>query len=446
MKYSKLPKFNHKNKFYQAKSFVRDSINFCFDNRKIYGDLFRIRFFHIWLYIVSDVAIIKHVLQTNQKNYRKSPAYNQLKLALGEGLITSAGDFWRKQRRMAQPGFYKSALVDIYETMRTQTDLYCDTLRAKSEQEVDLSLEMMTATANIIMQTLFSSQNTKNLALLHQLMHEAQEYIIDRISQPHKIPWYYINGKHRQFKKNKRIYTQLINEFISDRRTNNIKKHDLLSMLMMAKDENGQGMSDQQLRDECTTLFSAGHETSANALLWTFYELLKNPLAFDQLKQEVRSTLKGNIPTMETLRKLPYTLKVIKEGMRLYPPAHAIGRQAIEAEEVMGHQVPKNSIMYLSFYNIHRHPDIWEHPDTFDPSRFDEEKEMKRDRSAYLPFGAGPRMCIGNHFAYMEMHLLLAVLVDRFDFELIPNQTIELDPLITLRSKHPIKVRVTNVT
>ena len=293
------------------------------------------------------------------------------------------------------------------------------------------------------MRTLFSSDNDNNQNQMYHMMSEIQEYVAHRIHHPFQIPFQYINGRHRKFKKYRNDFSASTFQLIEERRQMKNRPADLLSMLLEAKDaETGAQMSDEELRDEVITIFSAGHETSANAMAWTLYLLEKHPEVVEKLRAEEKAVLDGKAPSFADLRQLQYHQQVIEEGMRLYPPAHAIGRQAIAEDEIDGVHIPKNSAFLISVYALQHSPKYWEKPNEFSPERFNPEKVKARPKRTYLPFGAGTRMCIGNHFAIMEMQLLLARLVRHFNFERLSNESIPFQPLITLKPKEDIQLKL----
>ena len=306
----------------------------------------------------------------------------------------------------------------------------------------DISQRMMEVTANIVLKTLFSTSNPTDLATLYQLMNEAQDYVMKRTIKPFFIPFMYLNGEHRKFLKSKAIFDGLVYDMIKTRRTSSERPYDLLSLLLESVDEDtGAKMTDAQLRDESITIFAAGHETSANALAWILWLLAKNPDAQAIAAQEAMNALNQKTPDLKQLASLSYIMQVIQEGMRLYPPAYAVGREAINEDEILGYPIPKKSILFLSIYALHRDPEYWEQPNKFYPAHFETEKVKERPRLAYMPFGAGPRMCIGNHFALMEMQLIVALLLKNFRFS--PGQeSPEMNPLITLKPKPEIFLKV----
>ena len=442
---STIPVFKGKNPLLPGAEFIRNPFDFTIGHAKEMGDFYRVPFIFRKLFVTTNPEVISHVLQKNQKNYVKSVAYRHLKLALGNGLVTSEGDFWRRQRRLAQPAFYKTQLEELFKKMTEVAERYLGDLTQKtaSGKVLDLSKEMMSVTADIVLKTLFSAENPADISEMYRIMMDAQDYIVFRTTRPHLIPFGYLNGQHRRFKKDMNWFDSYIHQLIEERRTQADPPADLLTMLLQTRDEDtGETMNDQQLRDEAVTLFAAGHETSSNALAWTLYLLSQHPEILKKLRLEIETVLGNRTPTFEDLRKLTYTMQVIQEGMRLYPPAFAIGRQPVEDDEILGQKIPAGSVMFISIAALHRDPKYWERPADFYPEHFEPEREKQRPRLAYMPFGAGPRMCIGNHFALMEMQLLLAMFVRQFDFELEKNHPVEPEPLITLKPKYGILMRV----
>ncbi len=439
------PVFKGKNPVLPGAEFISDPYKFSLNEGRDFGDFFRVPFFFRKVFFTTNIEVIKHVLQTNQKNYVKSVAYRNLKMALGNGLVTSEGETWRRNRRLAQPAFYKTQLEELYKAMAGVAERYCHDLskKIKSNDTLEISEEMMSVTADIVLKALFSAENPAAISEMYRIMVDSQEYIVERTIAPYLTPFSYINGKHRRFKKDMAWFDGHLFNLINQRRESGAPSNDFLGMLLDAKyEDTGEPMSDQQLRDEAITLFAAGHETSSNGLSWIFYLLTQNPDVLKKLREELDQELGNKTPSFEDLRKLSYTMQVIQEGMRLYPPAFAIGREPVEDDEINGVHIPKGSVVFVSIAGLHRDPKYWERPDEFYPERFSPENEKNRPRMAYMPFGAGPRMCIGNHFALMEMQLLLAMLVRQFDMELVTGQKIAAQPLITLKPKHGIRMRI----
>ena len=435
--------YTEKSLLTRSREFIKHPGIFVLENSKRYGASFFLKLPLRHVLCTLDPEVMTHVLVKNQKNYRKSFAYKQLRLALGMGLVTSEGDYWRKQRRMAQPAFYKARLEDLFRGMFEVTEQYVEELAEKEGTTVDISAEMMKITADVVLRTLFSADNDLDQKEMYRQMVGAQEYVIHRINYPLTRFMNYLNGRHRRFLQDRKAFDDTIIDLIRRRRNTENAPNDLLTMLLSARDaDTGEGMTETQLRDEAITIFAAGHETSANALTWTLMLLSQHPETVKKLRTELREVLGGNTPTFADLPRLQYTKQVIEEGMRLYPPAHAVGREAVEADEINGTKIKKNMIVLLSIFSMHRSELYYKNPEKFDPDRFAPERVKLRAKNTYLPFGAGPRMCIGNHFAMMEMQLILASLLQKFDFEFAEGQNVEMHPLITLKPKQNIKLKM----
>ncbi|MCU0347050.1 MAG: cytochrome P450 [Saprospiraceae bacterium] len=440
-----IPVFKGKNRFLPGAEFLRNPFEFTVKRSHEMGDFYMMPFLLRKIFVITNHEAVAHVLTKNQKNYRKSPAYRQLRLAIGTGLVTSEGEFWRSQRRLVQPAFYKTQLEELFKGMAVVAGKYIAELHEKTKrgEPLDASKEMMEATARIVLKTLFSTEDTADINEMYRVMMDAQDYLVYRTVKPYMIPFTYLNGSHRKFKRDIAWFNRYIFDLIEKRRHDPNPPNDLLTMLLTSKDEDtGQAMSDQALRDEAVTLFAAGHETSATALSWALWLLSNHPDVVQKMRGEIAAVLGDRMPGFEDLRKLTYTMQVIQEVMRLYPPGFAIGRQPLAEDEILGVKIPLNAIMFISIAAMQRDPRYWERPHDFFPEHFNPDVEKERPKLAYMPFGAGPRMCIGNHFALMEMQLLLALLVRDFDFEMVEGHPVEPEPLITLKPKYGILMRV----
>lgn len=409
-----------------------------------YGDAVRFRaIMHFYGYIFCHPDHNKHILQDNNKNYTKLPHPSLLLLTpvIGHGLLTSDGDFWRRQRRLAQPAFHRQRIADFAQTMTEATGVMLD--KWQDGQMLNLAEEMMHLTLEIAGKTLFSIDLTRAADTVGEAFTAVNEEVAALSSTPFAyerlryVPWW---RSSRIIHQNTAVLDNVVQTIIAERRQSGEQKDDLLGMLMAARDEEtGEGMDDRQLRDEVMTIMLAGHETTAVALSWVFYLLSQHPAVRTRLEQELADVLgtghTARLPAIADIPQLPYTTMVIEEAMRLYPPAYAIGRFGHEADVIGGYDVPANTIITLSPYLTHRHPAFWEEPLKFDPERFTPERVAERPRYAYLPFGGGPRQCIGNNFAMTEAILLLATIAQRFRAELKPGHQVEMEPLITLRPK-----------
>ena len=410
-----------------------------------YGPVVGFRFRNrIALVFLDDPAQIRHVLRTNNRNYLKAEQYEPLKLVVGEGLIVSDGDFWRRQRRLEQPAFHRRRIAGLVTLMVAET---ARTLLRWSHppwgqgEPFDIFREMTGLTLRIISKTLFGPAADG----YHERISKAQSVLdryLDRrmatlVSLPHWVPTP-ANLRYRRALANLR---DVIDGAIDERKRGGQREDDLLSMLLEARDERtGQGMDKRQLRDEAMTLIFAGHETTATALSWTWWLLGTNAQAERRLHEELDDVLAGRMPEFEDLPNLPYTRMVFQEAMRLYPPAWAISRRAIEDDEVGGYRIPAGTTVLVSPYVTHRNLRYWEDPEIFDPDRFLPERSAGRPEFAYLPFGGGPRKCIGDHFAMTEGMLILATIAQRYRLLPAPEHPVEPHPLLTLKPKRGIIV------
>jgi cytochrome P450 len=432
----------------------RDPLALFLESRDRYGDVVRFKFGPFDYYLVNDPNVVKHVLVDNPKAYTKSRNYLGLKVVLGEGLLTSEGDHWRRQRKLAQPAFHRDKLAGFANQMSMATrDMLTRWTREDGERTGGagafcIHAEMMRLTFRIVGLTLFSSDvdgDAKDVGqALEVAMHWANEYAESLVRVPPWIP----TPANVRFKRAKRTLDDVVFRLIAERRDSARNSgdfgSDLLGMLMAATEDGGgagSGMDDQQLRDEIITMILAGHETTANLLSWTFHLLSKHPEVERRVRDEAQRVLGGRDPVLEDVKALEYTRMVLEEALRLYPPAWVFERQAVIADELGGYPIEPGAIVGLCPYVLHRHPDHWENPEGFDPERFRPERAEKRPRYAYLPFGGGPRTCVGNHFAMMEAQILLSMIVREHRLELEPSHPVVLDPVITLRPKHGIKVR-----
>lgn len=439
-----IPIHKGKNIFTSGLELLNDPVKFTLEKQQELGGFYQVKTLLATIFVTTDPKVINHLLVKNHRKYVKSPAYRQLKLALGNGLVTSEGDSWFRNRRMAQPAFYKKSLHGIFDKIIVTATDFTKSLAAKKGEVVDFSQLMMEVTSDIVLNALFTVENSADKEEMHRQVTDAQDYIMYRTTRPYMIPFTYINGMHRRFLKDKKAFDDMAYSFIDGHRNDDNPPADFITLLLQAEDaETGEKMSDLQIRDEAITIFAAGHETSANALCWTTYLLSQHPEIFKKLKAEAQAVFGDRVPQFEDITKLTYAKQVINEGMRLYPPAYVVGREPIEEDEILGTKIPKKSIMLVSIMAAHRNPEVWENPDVFDPDRFLPERAKAIPKFAYMPFGAGPRMCIGNHFAIMEMQLVLALLARDFEFEYMGKKTPpDYLPLVTLKPKDGMKMRI----
>lgn len=398
-----------------------------------HGEIVGFRFAHLRYVVVADPEGIKHVLVTNHKNYTKSRNYAGLKVVLGEGLLTAEGEKWRKHRRLAQPAFHKERLAGFAGAMAACTG----DMLARWEDGVvlDAHEEMMRLTFRIVGKTLMSTELDGDAKAIGDALGVALRWANEHVESIVRLPPWVPTPNNLRFKKAKKVIDDLVHRIIADRRASGARHDDLLAMLMEARDEDsGEGLSDVELKHELVTLVLAGHETTANALSFALWLLAKHPEVARTLEREVDAALGGREPALSDLPRMPYVVQVIEEAMRLYPPAWCFEREAIEDDVVCGHHVAKGTVIGMPPFVTHRLPRLWKDPEAFDPSRF-AKGAAERHKYAYVPFGGGPRVCIGNAFAMMEMQIILAAIVQRFRVAPVAGFELELDPSITLRPK-----------
>ena len=425
------------------REFNRDTLGFIERCQRDYGDVVRSRFLYLHAYFLYNPADIETMLTTNAKSYRKarslrSPFFYRL---VGNGLVTSEGDFWRRQRRLAQPAFHRQRISSYGDIMVEYTNRAL--AEWKNGEQRDIARDMTRLTLEIVVKTLFNSDVSNDADHVGAMLAE----IVKPFASQATLKWIADNrlptpGHRRYFNAVSEI-DRVVFRIIGERRASGTDEGDLLSMLLQAQDEDGSQMNDAQLRDEVMTLFLAGHETTALALSWSWYLLATHPEAEKKFHAELDEVLGKNgsrAPEVADLPRLKYTEMIVKETMRLYPPAYAVGREAIEETEIGGFRVPRNTQLFAFQWVTHRDPRFFERPSEFEPERWASESIQNLPKYAYFPFGGGPRQCIGNYFAMMEVVLLLATIGQRFKFSLVKDHPVEVLPVLSLRPKNGIKV------
>jgi cytochrome P450 len=423
------------------RDFNRDTLGFITHCRD-FGDVVHTRFLYVHAYFLYNPADIETLLTTNARSYRKaqslrSPFFHRL---VGNGLVTSEGDFWRRQRRLAQPAFHRQRISSYGDVMVQYTHRAIEAW--KQGEQRDLARDMTRLTLEIVVKTLFNSDVSNDADHIGQILSQ----LVKPFASQATLKWILDNRLptpgHRKYFNAVSEIDRIVFRIIAERRASGYDEGDLLSMLLQAQDDDGSQMSDQQLRDEVMTLFLAGHETTALALSWSWYLLAKHPEAERKFHAEIDEVLGGRAPNVSDLPKLRYTEMIAKEAMRLYPPAYAVGREAIEDTEIGGYHVPKGTQLFAFQWVTHRDARYFDHPEAFKPERWNAAASEQLPKFAYFPFGGGPRQCIGNYFATMEIVLLLATIGQRFRFSLDPDRTVEVLPVLSLRPKNGIKVVV----
>jgi len=403
-----------------------------------FGDIFYYRAGWIDVYFLNHPDLIESVLISQSQNFAKDKVIQNSRWFLGQGLLTSEGPEWRRQRRLCQPAFHRARLSSYGQTMSAYSEAM---LAAWSDGEVrDIHQEMMQLTMRIVAKVLFSVEVSadaqKVAAALNLLMRHTS---VVRMVMPPLLRHVPLPALVR-VKRAVRELDEIVNRIIRERRTSGADTGDLLSILMVSRGEDGSVMTDRQLRDEIMTFLLAGHETTAVSLSWTWYLLSQHPEAARKLHQELRDVLGGRTPQLEDMVRLPYTDRVVKESMRLYPPAWSLARTTAKEMEVGGYRLPVGANVVMSPWIMHRDPRFFENPERFDPDRWAVEIAHRLPRFAYFPFGGGPRLCIGASFAMMEANLLLATIAQRFQLSLVPGHPVVPQPGITLRPRHGIQM------
>ncbi len=417
---------------------------------KTYGPVSHYKLGSSNIVFINEPDLIREILVTQASSFIKERTQNRMKILLGEGLITSEGEFHMRQRRIAAPAFHRQR-IQAYASMMVERGA---AMRATWQpgQIFDMSAAMMELTLEIVARTLFATDVTAAIREINDevnVIMRLYNYLIALPRAESYLRWP-IPGLIRFRKARARLDAQVY-RMIAERRASNEDRGDLLSMLMAARDEGETpaeagrkpsapqtGMSDRQLRDEVITIFLAGYETVANALTWTWYLLSENPAAAERMQKEIDEVLQGRLPTLEDVPRLRYTEMVFAESMRLYPPAWAMGRQSTQVVELGPYRLPAGTYFFFSQYILQRSEEFYPEPLRFDPERFTPEQKAVRPRFTYFPFGGGSRQCIGEAFAWMEGVLILATLAQRWSFNMVPGQTVDVQPKITLRPKYPM--------
>lgn len=396
------------------------------------GPIARLQLAHIPLYVLTDADLAHEVLVQEASSYHKSAGLQFLRPLLGDGLLTAEGETHKRHRKLLAPAFAPKRLEKYGEIMVEETRKQM--AGWTTGQRIDVSREMMEMTLAIAGRTMFGADVRSDAVVVGHALEHAMRAHEASIKSPFQVDFSWPLPRHLQMRKAVKMLDEIVYRLIADGRKRGTDKGDVLSLLLLARDEeDGSGLTDQQVRDEVMTLLLAGHETTANALTWAWYELGRHPDVLAHLVREVEPF--GNRAlTGDDLQKMPWNLAVIEEAMRLHPPAYMTGRETIEPVDLGGHHLPKGAIVLVNIRGIHRRADYFAAPEAFMPERMLSDAKKARPRHYYLPFGAGPRVCIGSHFALLEAQLCLATMVQRAKMQLLVTH-VEPEPLVTLRPK-----------
>jgi cytochrome P450 len=421
--------------------FRRGPISFFQNTAREYGDLARFNLAGLDCYLLNKPEYIQDVLVTHHRNFVKGRGLERAKDFLGEGLLTSEKELHLRQRRLMQPAFHRQRVAAYGATMAEHTARMRERWRDKALLDIDQ--EMMRLTLSIASKTLFDAdveaEATEIGAALTTMMQGWPRMTSPFYQILNKLPL----PSNRRLREAQQRLDATVLRMITERRASGEDRGDLLSMLLMAQDEeDGSGMSDKQVRDEAMTLFIAGHETTANALTWTWYLLSQYPAVEEKLHEEVDTILSGRLPRAEDVPQLSYTRKIFSEAIRLYPPAWTIGRRALNDYEIAPYRIPANSMVFMSPYVMQHDARYFPNPEVFDPERWTPEAQAARPKFSYFPFGGGPRQCIGEAFAWMEGVLVIAAIAQQWKLCLVPSHPVAMQPLVTLRPKHGMRMVV----
>lgn len=425
---------------------LRDRLGLLTRSAERYGPDVHLRFLHMHYLLLTSAESMQHVLVEHPERYAKSRNYDGLKLVLGNGLLTSEGSFWRRQRRLMQPAFHKQQLAGFVQTMNEAALAAVQRLQAEhgDGRPFDLHAELMRLTFRIVGLTLLSRDLDGEAKAVGDALGVGLHWANRHVESLVRIPAWLPTPHNRRFARAKRTLDSLVLRIVAERRVspaNPARRRDLLDMLLAAQDaDSGETMTDEQIKHELLTLVLAGHETTANALTFLYYTLSRHPQVREKVRAEVQEVLGDRLPTPDDLKKLEYVTCVIEETMRLYPPAWVFERQALDDDVIAGVPVKKHTIVTLCPYVVHRSSRHWHDPLRFDPERFRPEQRSKIGKHVYMPFGAGHRFCIGNNFAMMEMQILVALLATRCTFDVLPGYQPQLVAEVTLRPKHGMPV------
>jgi cytochrome P450 len=406
---------------------------------KKYPDIVRLKMGVANIILATNPELIQEILVTKQRDFIKGEYLQRTKKVFGEGLLTSEGDFHHRQRRLVQPAFHHDRINAYAKVM---TDYASRTMSGwRDRQVLDIHSEMEGLTMAIVAKCLFNANVESESKKIAEDLTTTINYF-DRLSSPlakilERLP------SNKKYENAVKRIDAMLYKLIEDRRKSGKDVGDLMSMLLHAKDESGGQMTDRQLRDEVMILFTAGHETTANALTWTWYLLSQNPEAEAKLQKEVDALIpKDSVPSAEDVPKLEYTTKVFTESMRIYPPAWILPRQSVKDVSIGGYNIPVGSDVVMSQYVNHHDPRFFPEPEKFDPDRWTPEMKKKLPKFAYFPFGGGPRSCVGEPFAWMEGALLLATISRRWSMQHVKGHKVEMQPMITLRPKYGMKMQL----
>lgn len=426
-------------------AFRRDPITFLTQLTRAYGDICRFQLLTWPTVVLNHPDAVRRVYVERHQFYDKGdPFFQTARFLVGNGLGSADGEQWLRQRRLIQPLFHRKYLTDLGTIMVDTSQDLCQRWEAveNTEQPIQVVSEMENLNLRIVTQTIFRVDLNAQVETIGSDIDNVWKFLGEYFQMPFP-PLSVPTTRHRHVKEVFRRLDSTVYSLIARRRASGNNGSDLLGLLLSARDEEtGEGMSDQQVRDEIVTFFTAGSETSSLVLTWTWHLLSQHPDIEAALHQELDQVLAGRLPTSQDLSQLVYTRMILDEALRLYPPIWLNMRRAMQDEEICGYHIPKHAFVMYSPYILHRHPDFWTDPERFQPERFQPEQKKQYTSAAYVPFSEGPRLCIGQHFALMAMTLSLATIASRYRLVAVPGRPVELEPLLTLAPRHGLPMYI----
>ncbi len=435
--------------FFDSKKMMNNPVEIFTKYTRLLGDTYSFHFGGVKpAMVTSNPDIIQHVLQKNYTNYQKSEIQvKRLGHFLGPGLLTSHGKYWLTQRRLIQEGFKKDKLVTYTKIMEQVVSEAFEEIDKKADEQVlDIASFMKELTFKMVMRTLFSnSLNEKELKTIGYSITTVQQFILKTIVQPYLNPWFKVSGILRKYENLTKESDKIIMGIVKNRRKIKEPNPDMLQTLLNAKyDETGTGMTDEQIQMESMQLIVAGHETSSTGLSWILYLLTQHPDSFKKVKEEINNLTDTGFD-IKQYDKLEYTIQVIEESLRLYPPFWMVDRVSMEDDEVMGYVIPKNTTVLVFIHGVQHSSEYWEDPEKFNPDRFNKRKAKKHQPFTQIPFGGGPRVCIGGNYAMQQMLLILTKMIRRYDISLAQYDPVEIGPMLILRPKGKMNMNLKRI-
>ncbi|MBW4429316.1 MAG: cytochrome P450 [Nostoc desertorum CM1-VF14] len=421
----------------------RDALTFFTESARKYGDIFRFDLGPFPAMMINHPDLIGQVLVTQQPNFVKSNVYRRGLRFLGNGLLNSEGQFWQRQRRLVQPAFHLERIAAYADVMVSYTNQLVE--QWQNGEVRDIHQDMMSLTEKIVSKTLFGFDIRNEVFGVQRALDAVMDFN-NQLSNQYLLPSWIPTPSNFRYEQATKQLNIIVYKIINERRESGKDIGDLLSLLLKVRDEdNGTGMTDRQVRDEVMTLFLAGHETTANAMTWTWFLLSQHPQVQAKLHSELKTILGNRIPTFSDIHSLSYTQKVVMEAMRLYPPAWAISRVSLQNCVLGGYNIKAGTTVFISQWVMHRDSRFFENPSVFEPERWENNLQKKLPTFAYFPFGGGSRICIGKSFAMMEATLLLATIARLWSLRLQPDHPVVLQPSLTLRPKHGLKMQLSKI-